>query len=78
MPVNAAKPWIEHEDRELLDKFRRRAGQVAQLAQAHARTPAGIQAHLERHGRVPVQGLKWQRRAATVLADATRGENSET
>ena len=51
IPANAGKPWTEQEDRELLEKFD--AGQsVVQLAQGHDRTLAGIQARLQRHGRL--------------------------
>jgi hypothetical protein len=58
-PANAGKPWTEKEDRELLERFD--AGlSVAELAQAHDRTMAGIQARLERHGRVQGQGLQWR------------------
>lgn len=65
MPGNAGKPWAEHEDVELLEKFD--AGvSVAQLAQAHDRTMAGIQARLERHGRLPGQGLQWRGRAGNT------------
>lgn len=77
MPANAGKQWTEQEDLELLEKFD--AGQsVAQLAQAHDRTPAGIQARLERHGRVQGQGLQWRGRAANAVVGATRGEPTET
>lgn len=59
LPANAGKPWAEQEDRDLLEKFD--AGlSVAQLAQAHDRTLAGIQARLERHGRLAGQGLQWR------------------
>ncbi|HWK50361.1 MAG TPA: hypothetical protein VNR40_10770 [Steroidobacter sp.] len=61
MPANAGKPWAEQEDRELLEKFD--AGlSLAQLAQAHDRTLAGIQARLERHGRLAGQGVQWRSR----------------
>jgi hypothetical protein len=76
-PANAGKPWTEEEDRELLERFD--AGQsLAQLAQAHDRTPAGIHARLERHGRLPGPGPQFRGRAATALAGAIRGERSET
>ena len=71
MPANAGKPWSEQEDRELLEKFD--AGQsVPELAQAHDRTLAGIQARLERHGRLQVQGLQWRGRASQAEAEASR------
>ena len=70
MPANAGKPWTEQEDRELLEKFD--SGQsVPELAQAHDRTLAGIQARLERHGRVQVQGLQWRGRGAQGEAGAS-------
>jgi hypothetical protein len=74
MPANAGKPWAEHEDAELLEKFD--AGlSVAQLAQAHDRTLAGIQARLERHGRLPGQGLQWRGRAGNTMAHAGHADS---
>ncbi|HEY0686408.1 MAG TPA: hypothetical protein VGD45_28985 [Steroidobacter sp.] len=71
MPANAGKPWSEQEDRELLEKFD--AGRsVPELAQAHDRTMAGIQARLERHGRLQGQGLQWRGRASQPEAEADR------
>jgi hypothetical protein len=56
LPRNAGKPWSEEEDQRLLEAFDR--GQPLEaLAQAHARTRAGIQARLERHGRLQLQPL---------------------
>ena len=76
-PANAGKPWTEQEDRELLERFD--AGQsVAQLAQAHDRTPAGSHARLERHGRLQGPSPRSRGRAANALANATRGERSDT
>src|SRR5262245_20698104 len=67
MPANAGKPWAEQEDVELLEKFD--SGQsLTQLAQAHDRTLAGIQARLERHGRLPGQGLQWRGRSGGAVA----------
>jgi hypothetical protein len=51
LPGNAGKPWSEEEDNRLLSEFDRGSA-VAQLAQAHQRTQAGIQARLEKHGRL--------------------------
>lgn len=77
MPANAGKSWSEQEDRELLEKFD--AGQsVAQLAQAHERTLAGIQARLKRHGRVQGHGLQWRGRVGNALSKAGRGDDFET
>ena len=68
LPANAGKPWTESEDRELLEKFD--AGQsIPDLARAHDRTPAGIQARLERHGRLPAQGLKLRGRAGQSVTE---------
>jgi hypothetical protein len=67
MPTNAGKPWTETEDLELLEKFDEGLS-IAALARAHDRTPAGIQARLERHGRLPAQGLQWRGRNGTTLA----------
>ena len=51
LPGNAGKPWTEEEDHKLLAEFDR-GRSIAELAQAHARSTAGIQARLEKHGRV--------------------------
>lgn len=67
MPSNAGKPWTEHEDLELLEKFDEGLS-IAELARAHDRTAAGIQARLERHGRLPAQGLQWRGRNGQTLA----------
>jgi hypothetical protein len=65
LPTNAGKPWTEDDDRRLLAEFDR--GQSLQeLARAHARTVAGIQARLEKHGRLqpsttaPSQRRQWR------------------
>jgi hypothetical protein len=75
MPANAGKPWAEQEDRELLEKFDTGAS-IAQLAQTHDRTLAGIQARLERHGRLPGQGLQWRGRSGGPLS--SHGDRVET
>jgi hypothetical protein len=61
-PANAGKPWTEAEDAALLQEFDRGL-EIAAIAQAHARTPAGIQARLERHGRLlpQIEGRPSQR-----------------
>lgn len=61
LPANAGKPWSEQEDLELLEKFDEGVS-LAELAAAHDRTLAGIQARLERHGRLQGQGLHWRGR----------------
>lgn len=54
MPANAGKPWTAEEDTKLLAQFDRGLA-VAELAREHARTVAGIQARLEKHGRLRLQ-----------------------
>lgn len=50
-PNNAGKPWTAEQDRQLLAGFD--AGRsIAELAQSHERTAAGIQARLEKHGKL--------------------------
>lgn len=61
LPGNAGKPWSEQEDRELLNKFDG-GTPIAELARSHDRTVAGIQARLERHGRLEGQGAQWRGR----------------
>jgi hypothetical protein len=51
LPGNAGKPWTAEEDQMLLQEFDR-GSPIAALAQTHGRTPAGIQARLEKHGRL--------------------------
>lgn len=57
LPTNAGRRWSEEEDRRLLEEFDD-GGTVPDLAQVHGRTTAGIQARLEKHGRLqmPQQG----------------------
>jgi hypothetical protein len=70
MPSNAGKPWNDAEDEQLLREFDR--GQALQkLAEMHGRTVAGIQARLERHGRIKVgesgvnqSRIRWQSSAS--------------
>lgn len=54
LPANAGKPWNDEEDRRLLNQFDNGLS-LQDLARAHARTVAGIQARLERHGRLQPQ-----------------------
>lgn len=53
-PANAGKPWTEEEDRSLLQEFDSGC-RIPDLAHAHSRTTAGIQARLEKHGRLQMQ-----------------------
>jgi hypothetical protein len=68
LPANAGKPWNDEEDRRLLAQFD--GGQNLQdLARAHGRTVAGIQARLERHGRLE-PAANAERRAPQVAGRA--------
>jgi len=60
LPANAGKPWNEEEDRRLLTQFDSGLS-IQELARSHGRTVAGIQARLERHGRLQPQSGKEQR-----------------
>ena len=51
LPSNVGKPWSEDEDRRLLAEFDR-GRKPAELARDMGRTLAGIEARLERHGRL--------------------------
>ncbi len=51
VPGNAGKPWSEEEDQRLLASFDS-GRDLKLLAQDHQRTGAGIQARLEKHGRL--------------------------
>lgn len=73
LPANAGKPWSEQEDRELLQKFDDGLP-VPLLAQAHDRTLAGIQARLERHGRLQGQGAQWRGRSGNAQAPAAHDD----
>jgi hypothetical protein len=72
-PGNAGKPWTEDEDRRLLEAFDR--GQTPRaLAAAHERTLAGIEARLEKYGRLaPAQRVTSNRYGAA----GARGRRQE-
>jgi hypothetical protein len=66
LSANAGKLWNEEEDRRLLAAFDQGRG-LAELAHLHGRTPAGIEARLEKHGRLQVRAdgkPSWNGRAA--------------
>lgn len=77
MPGNAGKPWSEDEDKRLLDEFER-GRPLAELARAHERTQAGIQARLERHGRVPFQEASRYSRISRRETSARSGVHGES
>lgn len=51
IPSMAGKPWTEEEDQQLVAAFDAGAT-LAELAAAHCRKPGGIEARLQRHGRL--------------------------
>ena len=57
LPSNVGKPWSEDEDRRLLADFDR-GRKPAELARDLGRTLAGIEARLERHGRMEANQRK--------------------
>ena len=73
LPGNAGKPWSAEEDQKLLQAFDRGTPLPA-LAEAHGRPTAGIQARLEKHGRLQPstgpQGQSRRWRSATSGAEA--------
>jgi hypothetical protein len=66
---NAGKPWNDEEDQRLLAEFDN-GRPLAELASLHGRTHGGIQARLERHGRLlpdagrPLGLSRWRNGAA--------------
>ena len=76
-PANAGKPWTEHEDLELLEKFDEGVS-IAEIAQAHDRTLAGIQARLERHGRLRGTGLQWRGRGSASAVKAADAASTDS
>jgi hypothetical protein len=53
-PNNVGKPWTSEEDQRLLTEFDRGCT-PRELASQHGRTLAGIEARLEKHGRIGPQ-----------------------
>ena len=83
LPANAGKPWNDEEDRRLLNQFDNGLS-IQDLARTHARTVAGIQARLERHGRLQPQSdrpgagdRRGQQMPARNAGAAGRGRNSQ-
>lgn len=72
-PANAGKPWSDDEDRKLLEEFDKGLS-MTELANAHDRSLASIQARLERHGRVHAQRLAMnlRGRSGNTLASSDR------
>jgi hypothetical protein len=66
LPANVGKPWTAEEDARLLAAFD--AGQLrAEIARAHDRTVGGIEARLEKFGRLAPgeSGVRLRGRALT-------------
>ena len=74
-PVNAGNLWSEEEDRKLLEEFDAGSA-IPEIMALHGRSHASIQARLERHGRVQVQGLRLRGRSGSA-GDASE-EGSKT
>jgi hypothetical protein len=55
VPANAGRPWTADEDKRLLELFEQ-GSDIASIARSHQRTVPGIQARLDRHGKLP-QGV---------------------
>lgn len=72
LPSNVGKPWTEEEDQRLLAEFDRGRTPRA-LAEAHGRTLAGIEARLEKLGRISAQ----QRVTANRYAGERRAQKGE-
>jgi hypothetical protein len=64
---NAGKPWSEEEDRRLLVEFER-GRTLSQLARELGRTLAGIEARLEKHGKLSAAERKTANRYSGTLA----------
>jgi hypothetical protein len=54
LPSNVGKPWTQEEDQRLLAEFDR-GRSPRELAKSHGRTLAGVEARLEKHGRLQPQ-----------------------
>ena len=76
LPGNAGKAWTEREDGELLDRFDSGLS-IADLAREHDRTVAGIQARLERHGRLERQGMQWRGRMGAASSRPAVAANQD-
>jgi hypothetical protein len=75
MPGNVGKPWSPEEDQRLLAEFQE-GRKPAELARLLGRTLAGIEARLERHGRLTPQQRQTTNRYTKAGAAATA--NSQT
>jgi hypothetical protein len=67
-PSNVGKPWSDEEDRRLLAEFER-GRTPAELARELGRTLAGIEARLERHGRLSPRERTTSNRYPSVASE---------
>jgi hypothetical protein len=73
LPANAGKPWSTEEDERLLAEFDS-GRSLKELAELHARTVAGIEARLERFGRLDPDARTTPRRYP-VRSDGARSND---
>jgi hypothetical protein len=72
-PSNVGKPWADEEDQRLLAEFDR-GRSPRELAGLHGRTLAGIEARLEKHGRIRPQ----QRETSNRFGQGSTDQKSES
>lgn len=71
LPLNVGKPWTEEDDRRLLDAFD--AGcKPGEIARELGRTLAGVEARLEKHGRLSAS----ERKTANRYSRASSGRGA--
>lgn len=73
---NVGKPWSREEDQRLLTEFDR-GRSPRELASLHGRTLAGIEARLEKHGRLQPQQRETSNRFGQARADQRQGSRSD-
>lgn len=77
LPSNVGKPWTEEEDQRLLAEFDRGRAPRA-LAEVHGRTLAGIEARLEKLGRIsPQQRVTANRYTSEQRAPRGEGRSAQ-
>jgi hypothetical protein len=76
LPGNVGKPWSPEEDQRLLSQFQE-GRSPAELARQLGRTLAGIEARLEKHGRLTPQQRQTTNRYAKAGAQATASSQTE-
>jgi hypothetical protein len=75
MPGNVGKPWSPEEDQRLLAEFQE-GRKPAELARLLGRTLAGVEARLEKHGRLTPQQRQTTNRYTKPGAQATTNPQS--